>query len=129
LAAPASVVDTVSPDVLAVQDVGDDDVVADLNAACRGRFPHRLTGTPDGRGIRVALLSTRALDSRRDVTAFPRGVLPVQIRDITFDPSTSDSTSRGIVAATVSVDGGGVTMITCAESASVGVKGCGQSWG
>jgi len=113
LAARAAVIAAVEPDVLAVQEIGDDDVVADLNDACGDRFPHRATGSPDGRGIRVALLSAHPLGDVRDVTTFPAGVLPVQVRDITFEPATSSVCSRGILSATVTVDGVDVTVITC----------------
>jgi hypothetical protein len=37
----------VAPDVLALQEVGPEQVLADLNAACSIDFDNRLTGTPD----------------------------------------------------------------------------------
>lgn len=51
LAALAEVIDAVEPDVLALQEVGPDHVLADLNAACAVDFDHRLAGVPDGRGM------------------------------------------------------------------------------
>ena len=68
LAALAAVIDIVGPDVLALQEVGPDEVLADLNEACAIDFDFRLTGTADGRGIRVALMSPRRLSHRRDMS-------------------------------------------------------------
>jgi hypothetical protein len=53
----AEVIDAVGPDLLALQEVGPEQVLADLNAACGIDFDNRLVGIPDSRGIRVALLS------------------------------------------------------------------------
>jgi hypothetical protein len=55
----AEVINTVEPDVLALQEVGPEHVLADLNTACSIDFDNRLAGIPDGRGIRVAVLSPR----------------------------------------------------------------------
>jgi endonuclease/exonuclease/phosphatase family protein len=79
----AEVIDAVEPDVLALQEVGPEQVLGDLNAACSIAFDHRLTGIPDRRGIRVALLSPRRLSNRVDITTYPVGLLPVQSRDLT----------------------------------------------
>ena len=113
LAAVAAVIDGVHPDVLALQEVGGDDVLADLDEACAAAFPHRVAGVPDDRGIRVALLSSRPLRGRRDTTDFPPGVLPVQWRDTTFDPPTTSTCRRGILAATVDAGDTSVTVVTC----------------
>ena len=113
LAAVAAVIDGVHPDVLALQEVGGDDVLADLDEACAAAFPHRVAGVPDDRGIRVALLSSRPLRGRRDTTDFPPGVLPVQWRDTSFDPPTTSTCRRGILAATVDSGDTSVTVATC----------------
>ena len=55
----AEVINAVEPDVLALQEVGPKHVLADLDAACSIDFDNRLVGSPDGRGIRVALVSPR----------------------------------------------------------------------
>ena len=113
LAAVAAVIDGVRPDVLALQEVGGDDVLADLDEACAAAFPHRVAGVPDDRGIRVALLSSRPLTGRRDTTEFPPGVLPVQWRDTAFDPPTTSTCRRGILAATVDAGDTSLTVVTC----------------
>jgi Endonuclease/Exonuclease/phosphatase family len=51
----AELINAVKPDLLALQEVGPEQVLADLNAACSIDFDNRLVGIPDGRGIRVAL--------------------------------------------------------------------------
>lgn len=114
----AAVIDAVEPDVLALQEVGPEPVLADLNAACRINLDNRLTGIPDRRGIRVALLSPRRLSNRVDVTAYPHGVAPTQSRDLVFDdPSTpeneslSDRVKRGVLSATVRAGGQKVTVM------------------
>ena len=106
-------IDSSDPDVLALQEVGPAEVLADLNEACAIDFDFRLTGTADDRGIRVALMSPRRLSHRRDMVDFPPGVLPVQCRDTEFDPATTSQTSRGVLSATVRSGGERVTVMTC----------------
>jgi endonuclease/exonuclease/phosphatase family metal-dependent hydrolase len=113
LAAVAEVIDAVAPDVVALQEVGSAQVLADLTQERPIDFDHRLTGGENRRGIRVALLSPRRLSRRRDRQQFPPGVLPVQYRDNVFDPATSTTTSRGILSATVRSGAETVTVITC----------------
>ena len=113
LAALGEVIDLVGPDVLALQEVGPAEVLADLNEACAIDFDFRLTGTADSRGIRVALMSPRRLSHRRDIANFPSGVLPVQCRDTEFDPATTSQTSRGVLSATVRAAGERVIVMTC----------------
>jgi hypothetical protein len=91
-----------------LQEVGPEQLLAYLNAACSNDFDDRLVGIPDGRGIRVALLSPRLLSNRVDITVFPLGVVPVQSRDLIFDnPATPDNEAlsaalgRGVLSATV----------------------------
>jgi endonuclease/exonuclease/phosphatase family metal-dependent hydrolase len=118
MAALAVVIDAVEPDLLALQEVGPEQVLDDLNAACSIDFDHRLVGIPDGRGIRVALLSPRRLSNRVDITTYPQGVSPVQSRDLVFDDPTtaedealSDTLGRGVLSATVRSAGEKVTVV------------------
>ena len=114
----AEVINAVEPDVLALQEVGPEHVLADLDAACSIDFDNRLVGSPDGRGIRVALLSPRLLSNRVDITTFPLGVVPVQSRDLIFDnPATPENEAlsavlgRGVLSATVRAGGVQVTVM------------------
>src|SRR5262245_9629948 len=71
IASLSTVINQVAPHLLALQEVGDDPVLDDLQAALSPAMPHKLVGLPDSRGIRVALLSTRVLHDRVDVVSFP----------------------------------------------------------
>ena len=120
IAGLAAVIDAVAPDVLAVQEVGGDDELADLADACATDLSQRAVATADDRGIRVALLSARPLSRVRDRTAFPVGVRPVQARDVVFDdPGTAadeaslSSCGRGVLSATVTIDGADLTITVC----------------
>lgn len=77
----AAVIDALRPDVAVLQEVGQDAALAALQNALNHRMPHRIVGVADGRGIRVAMLSTRLLRNRHDITAFPVGLAPVQNGD------------------------------------------------
>lgn len=70
LASLAATVTAMDPDVLAVQEVGDPDALADLATAVGGSW-HRQTADPDGRGIRVGVLSRLPLSEVTQVSAFP----------------------------------------------------------
>ena len=85
LAALAGVIDDVGPDVLALQEVGDPSVLADLDDACVTPLGHRAVGVPDDRGIRVALLSGRKLSNHQDIRTFPAGLVPIQVADVGVD--------------------------------------------
>ena len=94
--------------MLAVQEVGLEHVLDDLNAAWSIDFDNQLASIPDAHGIRVALLSPRLLSDRVDITTFPLGVVPVQSRDLIFDnPATPENEAlsgvlgRSVLSATV----------------------------
>lgn len=79
----AGVIDDLSPDVVALQEVGGDGALEDLQGALDGTYPHReVSAFPDGRGIRVAFLSRHAVEEREDVVEFPEGPA-LDINDIT----------------------------------------------
>jgi len=64
------------PDVVALQEVGGAEPLADLQAALMGAYPHATVSLfPDGRGIRVACLSKLAPDDRQDFADFPAGAV------------------------------------------------------
>jgi endonuclease/exonuclease/phosphatase family metal-dependent hydrolase len=67
---------SLDPDVLAVQEVGGPDPLADLLALLEDRYPHSLLSThPDPRGIRVGFVSKLAIESSEEITAFPQNGL------------------------------------------------------
>jgi hypothetical protein len=80
----AATITALAPDVLAVQEVGDPAALADLAARAGGVW-HVETAAPDGRGIRVGLLSRLELTAVEQVSVFPPGLRPIQIDDTTVD--------------------------------------------
>ena len=77
----AKVVSEVSPDVLALQELGGDDnavgrSLADLSERLGNDYPHTaISSYPDGRSIRVAFLSKLPLMAHRDIVNFAEGEL------------------------------------------------------
>lgn len=73
----AEVILKLEPDVLALQEVGSQAALEDLNALLKKRYPHmQLSTFPDSRGIRVAFLSTLPFEDSEDISAFPEAGLP-----------------------------------------------------
>ncbi len=90
LAALAQVIHELAPDVLALQEVGGDDALSDLQAAVGAdRYDHRAIGRADARGIACALLSrVRFAVKPADVDAFPPHVLALGLREFDGQPMT-----------------------------------------
>ena len=76
LANIAGVVAEVQPDVIAVQEIGDQGAFSALQTALGGAYPHaRLSWAPDVRGIRVGFLSRFELTRVQGLSDFPGGGL------------------------------------------------------
>jgi predicted extracellular nuclease len=71
----AGIVTTAGVDVLALQEIGSEEALADLQEAAGERFPHRAVASPDRRGIRVALLSRFPITDAWDLVDYPDGAL------------------------------------------------------
>ncbi len=70
----ADVIGRLDSDVVALQEVGGEGPLEDLQGALGGSYPHRaVSAFPDGRGIRVAFLSKHAVEEREDIVNFPPG--------------------------------------------------------
>lgn len=97
------------PDVLAVQELGDDDALAALLGATGGRFAHAQSSShPGGRGIRVALLSTRPLLDVLELHAFDLtryAPVPALTPPDAPAPVTRTALSRGALSAVVNAGG------------------------
>ncbi|MGI9336868.1 MAG: endonuclease/exonuclease/phosphatase family protein [Gammaproteobacteria bacterium] len=72
----AGVIDALAPDVLALQEVGDEAAFEALNNAVDASYAHgALSSHPDGRGIRVGFLSRLPFKRTEDIFEFPGGAL------------------------------------------------------
>lgn len=109
LTALADTIDVLAPDVLAVQEVGDLDALADLAERAGGGWK-LATADPDGRGIRVGFLSRLDLTDVEQVRDFPAGLRPIQVDDTATTISTM---GRPALRARVQVGGRPVDLITC----------------
>ena len=114
----AAVIDRERPDVLALQEVGGDEVLEVLRQALLSPMPHGICGEPDGRGFRVAFLTRLPITDAADIVSFPRLIRPVQARDELFDDvrtaedeSLTEEMSRGALEISVQADGLEVTLI------------------
>lgn len=115
----ATVIDQAQPHILALQEVGPNGVLDHLQAALLHKMPHAIEGQPDGRGIRVAFLSTVPFQSSRHLRPFPDLIFPIQAKDPIFDhPNTLPNESlitmmgRGGLEMSVSLDGTLATILT-----------------
>jgi endonuclease/exonuclease/phosphatase family metal-dependent hydrolase len=103
-------------DVLAVQELGGDDALAALLGATAGHFVHaQASSHADGRGIRVALLSTRPLSEVREPHAFDvsrYAPVPALTPPDAPAPVVKTALSRGAVSAVVQVGGQRVRVTT-----------------
>ncbi|QNP73320.1 endonuclease/exonuclease/phosphatase family protein [Streptomyces roseirectus] len=103
LADLAGVIRALDPGLLGVQEVGDPDALGDLVDAVGGEWHTALSEHPDGRGIRVGVLSRTPLEVVADVDAFPHKLRPVQVDDA---GSAVSAPGRGLLA----VRAGGVLL-------------------
>jgi endonuclease/exonuclease/phosphatase family metal-dependent hydrolase len=111
----ADVIGRLSPDVVALQEVGGEEPLADLQGALGGTYPHRaVSGFPDGRGIRVAFLSKHPVEEREDIVEFPEGPA-LKVQDLTADGGTVpiDRMGRGALRVRVKKDDLAVNLIAC----------------
>jgi endonuclease/exonuclease/phosphatase family metal-dependent hydrolase len=98
----AQVIAQLDPDVIALQEVGDDSALADLQQA-RPAYAHRRRGVEDSRGIACAFLSKLPFLDQEDIVHFPQPVLDLGIRDVGGEPLTR--MGRGALRVRVSKSG------------------------
>jgi len=106
----AETIKTMAPDVLAVQEVGDPEALADLATAVGGSWNLETAG-PDGRGIRVGFLSRLPLNEVTQVSAFPGPMRAVQVDDT--GPSLNEMGRPALAARVVLDNGRALDLITC----------------
>jgi endonuclease/exonuclease/phosphatase family metal-dependent hydrolase len=73
----AAIILDLAPDVLAMQEIGSPEALADLQTALKKQYPHAaISQFPDRRGIRVGFLSKLKISDVLDLTDFPETGLP-----------------------------------------------------
>lgn len=108
LDALAETIGRLEPDVLAIQEVGDPEALDDLVTRLDGRW-HTELAEPDGRGIRVGMLSQLSLTKVEQVRDFPDYLKPVQVDD---DGSTINELGRPALRTRVRTGGTSIDVIS-----------------
>lgn len=108
LDALAATITDLAPDVLAVQEVGDPDALEDLTGRLDGDW-HTALADPDGRGIRVGVMSRHTLSDVGQITDFPEHLSPVQVDD---EGNTIDQLGRPGLRVRVEIDGTGLDVVS-----------------
>ncbi|MEO8219958.1 MAG: endonuclease/exonuclease/phosphatase family protein [Specibacter sp.] len=106
----AARIDDISPDLLAVQEIGDPQALADLLERLPGTWHTALSAHPDARGIRVGILSRTEISETVHVTAFPKKLLPVQSGDA--PGTTTDTMGRGALHIATTTGGQRIEVLT-----------------
>ncbi len=111
LTALAEAIVRMAPDVLAVQEVGNPDALADLAERAGGGWHCVTAGVEPGqRPIRVGYLSRLPLTDVAEVTRFPPELRPIQVDD---DGTRLAVMGRPALRARVEVGGQPIDLITC----------------
>lgn len=95
LAALAAVITALDPTLLGVQEVGEPEALRDLVGMLDGAWHVALSEHPDGRGIRVGVLSRTEVRVLHDTHAFPPKLRPVQTDD---EGEPVSASGRGFLA-------------------------------
>jgi endonuclease/exonuclease/phosphatase family metal-dependent hydrolase len=109
----SSVIAQVAADVVALQEVGGEEPLLDLQQALGGTYPHRsVSAAPDVRGIRVAFLSKLAVESSTDIVDFPPGpALTINGVSGSGDPVPITRMGRGALRIRIRPGGRAVDMV------------------
>lgn len=106
----AEVIELVDPTIIGLQELGGDEPLADLQAACGAAYyPHRRISThPDVRGIRVGVLSKLDLTSVEHLVAMPAGAIDDMPND---HGGTVAEMGRGALKVSVAPSGGEIRLV------------------
>jgi endonuclease/exonuclease/phosphatase family metal-dependent hydrolase len=111
LTALAGVIDRLAPDVLAVQEVGDPEALADLVDRLDGDWETETSTVFDAHHpIRVGVLSRLPLSEVEHISQFPAPLAPVQVDD---DGNTIDAMGRGALRVRVVAGAHQLDVVTC----------------
>jgi endonuclease/exonuclease/phosphatase family metal-dependent hydrolase len=108
----ADMVTEMDVDILAVQEVGDPDALADLVDLLPDRWHQRVSAYPDARGIRVGFVSRLALLDGVDIVDFPAQLGPVRTADSPSDAHDITRMGRGALQVRTDTEIGTVHLIT-----------------
>jgi predicted extracellular nuclease len=103
-------IESIDPDVLGVQEVGQPEALEDLRAALGDGWHAISSQHPDGRGIRVGFLSKLEVSDHEDVVAFPATLKPIQQSD---DGHLENEMGRGALRVRVAHNGTALDVIAC----------------
>ncbi|CRK49984.1 Endonuclease/exonuclease/phosphatase [Rhodococcus sp. RD6.2] len=107
----ADTVTEIDVDILAVQEVGDPDALADLVDLLPGRWHHRLSAYPDARGIRVGFVSRLSFLDGVDIVDLPAPLCPVRTADSPAGGSAMRRMGRGALQVHTETEIGTVHLI------------------
>lgn len=110
----ANIINQSGPDVVALQEIGGDGPLQDLQQTLEGAYPHRAVSTsPDGRGIRVGFLSALPIDEKVEIVHFPPGPA-LNINDLSASGESEPVVrmGRGALQIRVAKDGLALNVIT-----------------
>ena len=109
----ANVISRLDPDVVALQEIGGEEPLHELQQALDGGYPHRaVSAFPDRRGIRVAFLSKHPVDEQADTVDFPPGpALDIHGISATGESTNINRMGRGALRIRVTKDGLTVDLI------------------
>jgi predicted extracellular nuclease len=112
LEALTTTINTIQPDVLAVQEVGNPDALADLVAEAGGDWTVRTASVEPGQShpIRVGFLSRLPLTEITEYRSFPAKVDPIQVEDAGPEVSVM---GRAALRVRVEVAGTTIDIVTC----------------
>lgn len=110
----AEVITRLDPDVVALQELGGEEALGDLQQALGGTYRHHaVSAFPDRRGIRVAFLSRHPVDKLEDLVDFPPGpALDIQGLSATGEAVPVDRMARGALRIRLTKNGLTVDLIT-----------------
>jgi len=106
----ATVISQIDPHVVALQEVGGEGPLHDLQEALAGAYQHHaISPFPDRRGIRVAFLTKHAVIEQADIVDFPPGPA-LDIHGLTSTGDSTPITRMGRGALRIRVTTGGLTV-------------------
>lgn len=109
LGALARAINSLSPDVVALQEVGGAEALEDLLVELGGTWDYRLSRFPDSRGIRVGFIAQRNLSDARDIVELPDQLAPLQVDD---ERTVITRAGRGALAVSIRVGDESVRLVT-----------------